>query len=74
MRKVREVLRLHYAAGMSLRAVARSLKRRRRWGSASAAPRRRVWAGRCRTRWMMRGGAGSGAGAEGEAASGAAVE
>ena len=26
MRKVREVLRLHYAAGMSLRAVARSLK------------------------------------------------
>ena len=26
MRKVREVLRLHYAAGMSLRAIARSLE------------------------------------------------
>ena len=56
MRKVREVLRLHYAAGMSLRAVARSLKvSPATVGKCIRRAEARVWAGRCRTRWMMRG-------------------
>ena len=41
MRKIREVLRLYFAAALSIRAIARSPgdRRRRRWASTCAAPR-----------------------------------
>ena len=51
MRKIREVLRLYFAAALSIRAIARSLgTRRRRWATTCAARRWRGWVGPCRSR------------------------